>query len=670
MISLRFILPALSCLLLSLKTSQAVPMTMTNALGGVSSGGNFTIGNVWPGGVVVQYNLWPATQTASKAIDGVVGSAVVSKYLNLNQLNAGLIVTPDAASAAFALDGLSFHTANDVVGRDPASYQVYGSPTVLSNSTPGTVYPLTGMTLLGSGSLTLPDARNNGPAGAVSFPNARVYASYLIVFPTVKAPAYVSTTTNSVQISEIYFNGSLGVTNTVDSGPGSLRAALATAASLPGPNEITFDPAVFHGATPETNTITLTSAELVVNDTAGVTINAMAIPGGVTLNGANAFRLFLVGSESSLTLRGLTITGGVGQAVRTHGALTVTDCNFTRNGSAFRGGAIGAESGSSLNALRCTFTENSADYGGAVSFIATNGPLTFTYCTFVKNTANIFGGAIRSSGFTGTAVTLIHCTLSANHARSGGGAINYDSNPSFDLINTVVAGTTAPSGPVPAIDIFKQSPRPLTATGCLIGNGQGTGLVHGEQGNLIGSSAAPVLPLTGPLGFYGGRTPTLFLKAGSPARNAGILITPALTSDQRGFPIIGLPDIGAYETGTFTGYPVWINESLPATAAGADYDMTSDFDQDGLMNFDEFSYLTDPANALSAFQPETTRSGGSLTITFPTVPGRTYTLQQSDNLTDWINSSPAPLAGNGAVRTFNLPGPQPDRRFFRVRGAP
>ena len=663
----RSLILTIISLLLLVAVSPAVPLTMTNALGGVSSGGNFTIGTVWSGGAVVQENTWPAAESPAKAIDGSFGVGG-SKYLHLNQVNTGLMVTPDAGSAALALDGLSFYTAEAVVGRDPASYLVYGSTAILAGSTPGTLYPLAGMTLLASGSLLLPDTRSTGPVAAVSFTNNTSYASYLIVFPTVKSAVYNAGSTNSMQIAEILFHGHIVVSTAADAGAGSLRAALATAASLAGPNVIAFDPTVFTGSMPETNTITLTSAELAVNDADGVTIDASAIPGSVTISGNNARRIFNVATGASLSLRGLTITGGVDSAVRTNGSLTVDQCTFSGNGVASRGGAIGAEAGSSLVATRCTFTGNSADLGGAISFIGTNGPLTLSYCTFTGNTATFVGGAIRSFGFTGTGITLTHCTLAANHARPGGGAIDYDRNPSLDLINCLVAGTTAPNGP--ALDVLKLSGAPLTATGCLIGNGQSSGVANGTSGNIVGTTAAPNLARLAPLTNYGGPTQTMALLPGSPARNAGSVLSPALTSDQRGFPIVGPPDIGAYEAGTFTNYNAWIYETLPATATAAQHATSFDYDSDGQTNHDEFSYLTDPASPSSAFRPTTSRSGGNSSLSFPTATGRTYTLQQSDNLTSWTDSGQTALTGNGTVKTFTLPLTNPERRFFRVAGAP
>ena len=73
--------------------------------------------------------------------------------------------------------------------RDPASYIIYGSATALP--TTGSI-PMAGLTQIASGTLALSAARSAGPA-IVQFNNTTPYASYLVVFPTVK-----STTNNNI----------------------------------------------------------------------------------------------------------------------------------------------------------------------------------------------------------------------------------------------------------------------------------------------------------------------------------------------------------------------------------------------------------------------------------------------------------------------------------------
>ena len=80
-----------------------------------------------------------------------------------------------------------------------------------------------------------------------------------------------------------------------------------------------------------------------------------------------------------------------------------------------------------------------------------------------------------------------------------------------------------------------------------------SGISNGSNGNLIGTAAAPINPMLGPLQNNGGPTKTMALLPGSPAINAGdnSLIPAGVTTDQRGTGYAriddGTVDIGAYE---------------------------------------------------------------------------------------------------------------------------
>jgi hypothetical protein len=104
----------------------------------------------------------------------------------------------------------------------------------------------------------------------------------------------------------------------------------------------------------------------------------------------------------------------------------------------------------------------------------------------------------------------------------------------------------------------------------LIGDGTGmTGLSHGVNGNLVGSTADPIDPLLGPLQDNGGPTKTHALLAGSPALNAG---NPAQlgVADQRGVVRAGGVNIGAYQASA-SAFVV----TVPGTvAAGTPFDVT------------------------------------------------------------------------------------------------
>ena len=97
-------------------------------------------------------------------------------------------------------------------------------------------------------------------------------------------------------------------------------------------------------------------------------------------------------------------------------------------------------------------------------------------------------------------------------------------------------------------------------------------------------------PLLAPLAAYGGPTPTLALLLTSPARNAAV--GSLATGDQRGFPIVGVPDLGAYEAGTLLDYDAWVWETFPTNAMPAQRLASADYDGDGRLNATEYATLT------------------------------------------------------------------------------
>lgn len=126
------------------------------------------------------------------------------------------------------------------------------------------------------------------------------------------------------------------------------------------------------------------------------------------------------------------------------------------------------------------------------------------------------------------------------------------------------------------------------------------------------------------------------LLPGSPARNAAVGST--ITTDQRGFPIVGTPDIGAYEAGTFTDYDAWIWERLPANASPAARARAIDHDGDGRSNALEYAVLGDPSVPDGGLiLPFTRNPAGTLaTIVMPyrfSSPDLVYTIERGTSLT-------------------------------------
>jgi hypothetical protein len=277
-------------------------------------------------------------------------------------------------------------------------------------------------------------------------------------------------------------DGSLGGGNGI-----SLREAVKY--SAPG-TLVTFAPDL------SGNTITLTAGEMFIPSS--LTIDATALPGGLTVDGNNASRHFQLQTGKSLTLRGLTLMRGNafgdGGAIYSEGILNLDRCTLAENFSAFDGGAIGSI-----------------------------GTLSLAHCTLSGNSAARLAGGILSNG---SATTVTASTISGNSARGGGGIASLGGI--FHLTSSIVAGNSDSDG-APNIS------GPLSIN---INN-----LTSGD-------------PKLSPLGHFGGPVMTLHPLIGSPAIDTGGTTNPGGT-DARGFPryvdgddsATAQLDIGAVEAG-------------------------------------------------------------------------------------------------------------------------
>src|SRR5215831_6407461 len=229
------------------------------------------------------------------------------------------------------------------------------------------------------------------------------------------------------------------VTNTNDSGPGSLRDALAAAS-----DGDTID------ATGVSGTILLTSGELQINH--NVTING---PGAADLavNGNAASRVF-ENFASDATIAGFTITNGSptdaegGGGILNHGGLILSGTsilsNTTRSCGAFcigAGGGINSNSGGALTVTNSIISDNSAGAlsRGAGMYLVGGGIATITDSTISGNTGALLGGGISSSLHM---LTVTNSTISDNSAGAGGG-ININSGGMLTVTNSTISGNTA-----------------------------------------------------------------------------------------------------------------------------------------------------------------------------------------------------------------------------------
>ena len=266
------------------------------------------------------------------------------------------------------------------------------------------------------------------------------------------------------------------ITNTNDSGPGSLRQALALAN-----DGDTID------ATGISGVITLTTGQLLVDKS-------------VTINGAGADLLAIDGNAASVvffifrnppgetvTISGLTIRNGrggsFGGGIENEETLTVTNSTISGNVAGELGGGI-ANSGTAtltntiisgnsaaqgagiynpgmitvinstisgnmaratgggcttadgtLEITNSTISNNSADVGGAIH--NGGGTITITNTTVTGNSATDGGGVYISHGPTATIVNIVNSTVSNNTAARGGGAFNVGT---LEVTNSTISG--------------------------------------------------------------------------------------------------------------------------------------------------------------------------------------------------------------------------------------
>ncbi len=202
----------------------------------------------------------------------------------------------------------------------------------------------------------------------------------------IEAVASPHTNQRSLTLSTALPAKTIVVTNINDSGPGSLRDALAVAT-----DGDTID------ATGVSGTILLTSGEL--QNTHNVTISG---PGAnnLAVDGNAQSRVFYVNLGKTVTISGLTIRNGSkrrGGIYNDGGALTLSDCTVSGNSITAAGSQATTSGRRDVTITNSTLSGNSADYGGGIATGSGQG-----------------GGAI---------VTVSNSTVSGNWADYGGGGI-------------------------------------------------------------------------------------------------------------------------------------------------------------------------------------------------------------------------------------------------------
>jgi hypothetical protein len=374
------------------------------------------------------------------------------------------------------------------------------------------------------------------------------------------------------EIMDVYAASTLTVTNTNDSGAGSLRDAIAAAS--PG-DTINFSEGV-------TGTIVLTSQLLIdknlIIDGPGADL--------LTVSGNNAVRVFFIGNAAAVAITGLTIAngrvtgeygsgggivvqsdsslaldqvsihknradgdqngGGYGGGMYSAGTTTLHNVSITENVASRTGGGL-FNSWETLTITNSLISKNQAEYGGGLAIEDKEDPSYLTNVTISGNTATSDGGGLHVFN---PDVQLNNTTISNNTASNWGGGILTSSIHHVNLQNSILAGNTASS----YADCYG-----------LI-DSQGNNLIQDTSGcDLSGNTTEDLTgldPRLDTLADNGGPTQTHALQADSPAIDAGNDATCSFT-DQRGIerPQGSSCDMGAYEVEFLNSAPTTISIS-------------------------------------------------------------------------------------------------------------
>ena len=411
--------------------------------------------------------------------------------------------------------------------------------------------------------IVIPDGQNFIDINLSAVNDIAAEADETLKLSLVTDAAYSIDTANPNATVTIARNDTV-VTNTNDSGEGSLRQAILNANAFAGADIVGFDTA---GVFATDQTITLTSGQLTITD--DVTIEGTGA-NNLTVSGNNTSRSFLISrAGTDAILDSLTIANGnAGDAngggifVSSGTTLLLTNSNISENQAATAGGIYNLGIATIINS---TLSNNQVSFnGGAIYNI---GTATITNSTVSGNQATDLGGGIHNLG---TAIinnsTITNNTADAdNDGDSRGGGVF---NPSGTVVvkNTIIAGNVDNSNQAP--DVFGN----ITGDGNnLIGTTAGASGTVGTGSDITFASAGitninQVIDTS--LQNNGGTTATHALVTGSVAINGGSNefvvadtadldgdgnIIETIPYDQRGSGFSRINgttvDIGAYESG-------------------------------------------------------------------------------------------------------------------------
>ncbi len=364
------------------------------------------------------------------------------------------------------------------------------------------------------------------------------------------------------------------VTNTNDTGVGSLRQAIAMSGANRQDDTIVFDPDYFNVP----RTITLSTGMLSIPRDLLINVQTFLLtikgPGAdiLTIDANQTGRILKLETQSRAAVSGLRLTGGNGQGgsqwegdgggILVMGSLELTDSVLTGNYGQTGGGIYFAGSGTIIN---CLIANNTASAGGGFAVQYTNQVRVFN-STISSNVATNWGGGVWN---TDSIVEFVNSTVAFNRGgetERGAGIWQsnyYPQQYGVKLRNTILANNTR--GPNLPGDV---NGRVLSQGHNIIQAPYNSdlGLPFTILGDTTGNQIGADPQLTPELQLHGGMIPVHSIPATSPAIDSGnncVLQTVAgggcvdfaLPFDQRGMtrPLAGsgdesaIVDVGSFE---------------------------------------------------------------------------------------------------------------------------
>ncbi|MCP4002329.1 MAG: hypothetical protein GY727_15590 [Gammaproteobacteria bacterium] len=490
----------------------------------------------------IQYTVSEAP-TAGYALSGISGDCAADGTITLGaQQDATCILTNDDQPGSITIikeaGGITSEQFDFTFGTPPVAFSITGGGSTTFATLPADDYSIT-ENLTSGWQLDSASCTGGTDVGNLSGETLSVAVG--------NGEDVTCTFTNS------YTPITRTVTNTNDSGAGSLRQIIADAVSG---DAIVFDETTFPNYSD--GTITLTSGELVID-------KVLTITGGgrVTINANDTSRIFNIDDGTTslvdVTLSGLVLTGGnangTGGAILNKENLDLSNSTIANSTATTNGGGLYNDSGSQVTISNSTISGNTAQNGGGI--YSDNGDsAAINNSTISGNTSSNSGGGL----YLATNSNILNSTISGNTSGSFGSGIYLDRQRSLIANSTVVSNSggygiyvestifylrsTIVANNLPGDADDGNSSSVIDAENSLIENSSGHNISNGVNGNIVGFD-----PMLFSLGDYGGSTEVHAIQDGSPVISAGIN-PQTLTLEQRGtgFPrVVDVIDIGAVE---------------------------------------------------------------------------------------------------------------------------